>query len=257
MANEYPLITVAVICYNQLDEIRWMLRAWECQTALFDDFEMVISDDGSEERIVKAIRKGLGTVSYRTKLITHQDDGFHAARARNDAIRAAKGKYILFMDGDTFPGKHTLTDFIPHLDENTALHAKRWRLDPVALKAPFSWNTLEKHKIRGEWRAEKLMNIPPAPYTHFSGANCIFPTKIMKDFLWAPDDWNGFGFDDYYVAARWVASGRIIKYVDSVAWHLEHPNTEGDKKTGQRFVELERQLRPILSKIYGKYKAQD
>lgn len=251
MATNDPLISVITPSYNQRESILWMLDAWQFQTAVFDDFELIISDDGSSDGTVKAVENVKAKYAYPIHILSHNDEGFRIARAKNDAIRLARGKYILVMDGDTYPGKDTVTAFLPHLDPETVLHAKRWRVDPVVLNVPFSWKILEKNKTRGEWRSETLPDIPPGKYTVFSGANAIIPTKYAKDLLWAPDDWNGFGYDDYNFALRWLATGKSIKFVDSVAWHLEHGNTAGGSENRQRMLQLEKEMSSKMKKCYG------
>lgn len=228
-----------------------MLQAWETQHGIFNDFELIISDDGSSDGTEEAVIEAKKHVSYPVTFISHKDEGFRIARAKNDAIRAARGDYILVMDGDTFPGKDTVKAFLPNLNPETILHAKRWRVDRKILQVPYSFQALENYKTRQEWRAEKLPDIPPGFYLTFSGANCIIPAKIAKDFLWAPDDWDGYGYDDYNLALRLITTGKKIKFVDSVAWHLEHANSPGDPKTHKRIRELEMKLAPKLKKIYG------
>lgn len=250
---DQPIFSVITPAYNQKDSILWMLQAWNTQQAVFNSFELIISDDGSSDGTQKAVEnwKKEYSPSFKITFLSHQDEGFRVARSKNDAIRVAEGKFILVMDGDTFPDNQTVKAFIPHLDENTVLHAKRWRVDPAVLRMPFSWTTLYQHKTRGEWRSEILPDLPPGRYTIFSGANCVIPTKLAKEFLWAPDDWNGYGYDDYHFALRWIASGRKIKFVNSVAWHIEHPNTKGDSMNRGRILELEEELTPKMEKIYG------
>lgn len=251
MDNQTPLISVITPSYNQKKSIEFMMDAWQEQLSVFSDFELIISDDGSSDQTGDMVAAYKDFYKYPITFIPHAKDGFRIAQAKNDAIRTAKGKYILVMDGDTFPDENTVTAFLPHLDENTVLHAKRHRVAPQVMDLPFSWENLHKFKTRGEWRAEKLPDLPPGRYTVFSGANCIIPAKWAKEMLWAPDDWVGYGYDDYNFALRWIASGKKIKFVDSVAWHIEHGNSIGDPVNRKKIQELEQQLTPEMRSIYG------
>ena len=64
-----------------------------------DDFEVIVADDGSDERtraVVKAAR-------IPATHVWHQHSGFRAAEIRNQAILASQGDYCIFLDGDCIP----------------------------------------------------------------------------------------------------------------------------------------------------------
>ena len=95
MANQdAPLISVIVPCYNQGQYLDEAVDSVLAQT--YQNFEIIIINDGSTEpesiEILKNYQKP------KSKVIHTSNQG--VCRARNTAIEAAQGKYILPLDAD-------------------------------------------------------------------------------------------------------------------------------------------------------------
>jgi len=95
MSADTPRVSVVIPCYNGKrfisDAIESVLRqTWE-------DFELVIVDDGSVDTSVDIIKRYLR--DDRVRLIQH-DSNRGIAAARNTGIQNATGDYIGFLDQD-------------------------------------------------------------------------------------------------------------------------------------------------------------
>jgi glycosyltransferase involved in cell wall biosynthesis len=106
-------ISVIVTTYNRPAALELVLRALAAQTDLKSvdkpsDFEVIIADDGSTDVTAESLKQLATDLPYQMRHIWQEDQGFRAARARNRAIAAAKGEYVIFLDGDCVPQ----TDFI-------------------------------------------------------------------------------------------------------------------------------------------------
>ena len=96
-----PTITVVVTTYNRPDALATVIEALFAQHD--KDFEIIIADDGSTAN-TKACIDALATrAPMPLQHVWQPDEGFRAAMARNRGTLAAKGEYIVFLDGDCVP----------------------------------------------------------------------------------------------------------------------------------------------------------
>lgn len=87
------MISVVIPLYNKEQSIASTLQTVLNQT--YQDFEIVIVDDGSTDRSVEKVKRILDP---RIRLIHQSNAGVSAAR--NRGIEEAKGEYIAFLDAD-------------------------------------------------------------------------------------------------------------------------------------------------------------
>lgn len=96
LGNENPLVSIITPCFNAQNFIEETIKSVRAQT--YTNWEMIICDDVSSDDSRNIIEKHIKEDS-RIKLIK-LDKNSGAAVARNTAIKAAKGKYIAFLDSD-------------------------------------------------------------------------------------------------------------------------------------------------------------
>ena len=87
------MISVVIPLYNKEASIAQSLKSVLSQE--YDDFEVVIVDDGSTDEsvgVVEAIN------DPRIRLIKQENGG--PSKARNTGVKNAKGEWILFLDAD-------------------------------------------------------------------------------------------------------------------------------------------------------------
>ncbi|MFM2359364.1 MAG: hypothetical protein RLY16_1357 [Bacteroidota bacterium] len=104
-----PLFTVVTISYNSA---RWIQQAIESVLASScDDFEYIIADDCSTDNSWEIIQ------SYQNEHIRSWRNPTNIGEYpnRNKALAAAKGKYLLFVDGDDILMKHTLRNLSEYI----------------------------------------------------------------------------------------------------------------------------------------------
>jgi len=89
-----PQVSIIIPCYNAGELLTEAVQSALAQT--YDDLEIVIVDDGSTDPVTKRL---LEAASWPRTRIIHQANAGPAA-ARNRAIQAASGEYILPLDAD-------------------------------------------------------------------------------------------------------------------------------------------------------------
>lgn len=92
------LISLIVTTYNREDALAAVLRSLGRQTD--PDFEVIVADDGSGPGTAALIEASKASVGHRVEHVWHEDKGFRAGEIRNRAVLAARGEYIVFLDGD-------------------------------------------------------------------------------------------------------------------------------------------------------------
>ena len=96
MPEKKPTVSVIIPTYNRAHLISRAIKSVLNQT--YQDFEVIVVDDGSTdntEEVIKEFQKK----DERIKYVRHEKNKGGSA-ARNTGIKAAKGKYIAFLDSD-------------------------------------------------------------------------------------------------------------------------------------------------------------
>lgn len=106
-----PLFSVVIPLYNRREAIVRAIESVQRQT--FQDFEIVVVDDGSSDSPEEVIT---GLDDSRVRLIRQDNAG--AAAARNTGIDEARGNYIAFLDSDDTFLPHHLESALAYLTPN-------------------------------------------------------------------------------------------------------------------------------------------
>jgi glycosyltransferase involved in cell wall biosynthesis len=98
-----PLFSVVVPTRNRADTLRRTLAGIALQT--FDDFEVIVIDDGSSATTRTQYPELLAAFDRRFRIVCRSPDdapGRGPAAARNDALTLARGEFVAFCDDDDF-----------------------------------------------------------------------------------------------------------------------------------------------------------
>lgn len=112
-----PEVSVILPTYNRLHYLRGSIASVFAQT--FPDWELIIADDGSEEKTLAHLA---GLADPRVRLIRLAHTGNPPA-VRNAALRVARGRYVAFLDSDDLWRPHKLE---MHLAWLRARSDRRW-----------------------------------------------------------------------------------------------------------------------------------
>lgn len=103
-------LSVIVTTYQRPKHLERCLASLALQRDVTGKFEVVVADDGSRDRTHEVVHQFARSVEFPVKLTTHSHEKYHVAKCRNDGVRASRGAYLLFSDGDCIlPPEHLAT----------------------------------------------------------------------------------------------------------------------------------------------------
>lgn len=117
-------ISIIIPAYNAECSIERCIRSVMSQN--FNDFELVVVDDGSLDTTAVIVQR-LATEDSRITLICQKNSGTAAARATG--IRESKGKWLYFLDADDAVMPDTLSCMYSHIADD---------IDAIVYEFPFN-----------------------------------------------------------------------------------------------------------------------
>jgi glycosyltransferase involved in cell wall biosynthesis len=94
-------LSVIITTYNAPEWLEKVL--WGYQQQSYQDFEVIIADDGSADETRNLIERMKRKVFYPVQHVWHEDIGFRKCTILNKAILVSQTNYLLFTDGDCIP----------------------------------------------------------------------------------------------------------------------------------------------------------
>lgn len=95
MTHQYP-ISVIIPTFNRARLLGYTLRSLELQQLSKNNFEVIVSDDGSNDNTQEVVNQFRDKLNIR--YVFQEDKGYRPASARNKGILHAKGEICLFLD---------------------------------------------------------------------------------------------------------------------------------------------------------------
>jgi len=94
MTDRVPVVSVIIPAYNVAPFIGDTLRSVLAQT--FSEYEVIIINDGSPDTVeLESV-----LAPYLDRIIYLKQENQGAGAARNTGLRAARGEFVAFLDGD-------------------------------------------------------------------------------------------------------------------------------------------------------------
>jgi len=143
-----PKVSVIIPTYNRLPMLREAVNSVLKQD--FEDFELIVVDDGSKDGTAEEIKRYGG----RVRLLQHPENRGVSA-ARNKGILHARGKYVAFLDSDDLWVKGKLKIQATFLDENP--HYPLCYTDEIWIRRGRRVNPMVKHAKFSGWIFEKCL----------------------------------------------------------------------------------------------------
>jgi glycosyltransferase involved in cell wall biosynthesis len=101
-------ISLIITTYNWPAALDLVLKSVSRQRRLPD--EVIVADDGSGAETAQVVASWSRRIGVPVHHIWQENKGFRAGRSRNRGIAAARGEYVIFIDGDMVLNEHFVAD---------------------------------------------------------------------------------------------------------------------------------------------------
>ncbi|WP_305514227.1 MULTISPECIES: glycosyltransferase [unclassified Methanobrevibacter] len=215
-------VSVIVPVYNASKYIGNTLNSIVSQD--FDDFEMIVIDDGSTDNSLKIINETLKDCRIPHKVIHQENAGVSVAR--NRGIDGADGDYLVFVDADDYISQNHLSSlYNGKTDFSLTLYAKK-ELDELKSIDTYSKDLITAHEF-----IEMELNMQIT----FNFFQLMYKSDIIKD--------NGIKFtpgivygEDTEFAHKALNYGGEIAINNNVTYYyVQHPNSAINTTDYRRF----------------------
>jgi len=247
-----PKISVIITTYNRPDALALVLNALLEQQ--FSDFEVIVADDGSTKATSKFINQ-LST-PYLLRHVWQEDQGFRAAKARNLAVMAANGDYLIFLDGDCIPRidfiakHHQLAESGYFVVGNRILLNKQFTQQVIeSVKPIWSWSVNKWFLPYIKRNINRLSPLLRLPFVRKHCRQTWQGVKTCNLAVWSKDfnqingfneNFQGWGHEDADLAVRLLRNGikrKNVRFAVPVL-HLWHPEEKPNQNNWLRLKKI-------------------
>ncbi len=158
-------VSVVMAVFNAEKYIEAAVRSILQQT--FEDFELIIINDGSEDQTLNIINS---IEDKRIRIINQDNSG--AASARNVGLKSANGEYIAILDSDDTAFPERLQKQVNYLDKNPDCGIIGGNARVIDKDGVFVYNTNQNL----DWESIKL-KLPSSPFIH---STVMFRGSLIK-----------------------------------------------------------------------------
>lgn len=240
-----PKISVIITTYNWPYALQAVLEGLLAQKTEIP-FEIIIADDGSQEETKALITSFKLRALMPVLHIWQPDEGFRAAAVRNKAVLAARGEYLIFLDGDCIPRENFIKRHWQLAEHETFVVGNRILLNRVFTVFVLSeqipvhrWSFLQWCRARLQGKCNRVLPFFSVPLGHLrrmrsarwqgaKGCNlALWKSDLMQVNGWE-EKFVGWGYEDSDLVIRLIRAGirrKEGRYSVPVI-HLWHPEND-------------------------------
>ncbi len=256
--QEASFISLVISTYNRPDALAAVIEG--CFAQSDRNFEIIIADDGSTastQQCVEAL-KARSPVPFQH--VWQVDDGFRLAMARNRGTLAARGNYMVFLDGDCIPQRDFIAQHRKLAQRGYMVTGSR-----VLLSEAFTARVLAEHidlpgatgaakfgyRLRGHMNKvlQTLLRLPDIgrakkrfSWRRIKGCNLAMWRSDLETINGFDESFKGWGHEDSDLVIRMFNAGVMRKdgAFATEVFHLWHREAKRDQATSNRHLVLER-----------------
>jgi glycosyltransferase involved in cell wall biosynthesis len=269
--------SIIISVYKKIHDLDLILTALKVQSC--SDFEVIIADDGSGERMQIFVHDFIKNSPYKIFFLTQNDNGFRKNKILNKAIISASSPYLIFIDGDCIPHFDFVKHHLDNKHKNTVLCGKRVNLSKKLSSEITKTGLLNKqlqkvrfrhfydsflnkedrttyaeHGIILENKFLRKMVEPGEP--HIVGCNFSLHKELIEKINGFDENYIGPGIgedSDIEFRLRLInAKFRSLKNL-AILFHLHHRRTAEEKQNYIYFDEVKNRREPVCRNGIIKY----
>jgi glycosyltransferase involved in cell wall biosynthesis len=232
--SDRPSSSLIVATYNWPQALALTLKSIARQAVLPD--EVLIADDGSREDTKGVITAFQQQFPVPLRHIWHADEGFQLGKIRNKAMAAAKGDYLIQVDGDLILHPFFVKDHLAAARPGHFIGGSRVLLNEELSRKVFAREQLEFSFFQ-EGVQNRLNGLRVPAITRlielFKKEKGLFNLRGCNMSFWKKDivavngyneDISGWGREDTELVIRLYNSGvkRVFFKWQGIVYHLFH-----------------------------------
>ena len=161
-------LSIVIVAFNSREYLRGCLNSIYENTGQSIKYEILVVDNNSQDGTLKLLQENYPEV--RT-LDNAENVGF--ARANNQALQLARGRYLLLLNSDTFVLGHSLEKMVEYMDA----HREAGALSPKLLNA--DGQTVQTQG--SSWQKKKWETLNAREVSFISGAAFLLRRETYKN----------------------------------------------------------------------------
>ncbi|WP_345193634.1 glycosyltransferase family 2 protein [Algibacter agarivorans] len=179
-------LSVIISTYNHPEWLEKVLWSFEFQS--FKNFEVVIADDGSDDKTKKLIQRIQKEVTYPIQHIWHEDNGFQKTIILNKATVATKSDYLVYTDGDCLARKDFLQTHIDFREQGYFLSGGYFKLPMTVSKLITKKDIEQQHCFDIYWLTEHGLK---SSFKNNKITSKGLKERLLNKFTPTTATWNG------------------------------------------------------------------
>ena len=211
--------------------------------------EIIIADDGSTIETKETIDKIKLQTNIPIKHVWHKDEGFQLAKIRNKAIKKAKYKYIVQIDGDLILHPYFIYDHIQSAKKNYFVRGSRVRLSEslsnhIYKTEEFNFFSIFNKNIKNKFNGirnsflKHITSKPDKSPHNMLGCNMAYWKLDAEKINGYENKLTGWGHEDEEFAARLINLGLTKLKIKNTAivYHLYHKERKRENEQSHRNI---------------------
>lgn len=222
-----PEISLVVPLFNQCE---WLPGLFDSIQRQVDPprFEVILCDDGSGDDSLRVASRLADQCRIDVRHVWQPDRGFRLSRSKNNGIRCATGRIVVFCDGDTWLAPSFLSDHLrAHESAGRLVCGSRFTKFVTEVPSDFVWpadgGLPVDEAIREPAKQTKWLGGPWEWISCFGGNFSAERARCLP----FDENFRSWGSEDRDLAFRLIASGLqvfVLPEPNAIQWKLPGSN---------------------------------